>query len=205
MTSDNNTDIPFSRNNRLGEEQDNEQLTISSTSDEDTSGVTIKQSPGTIPSSSAKKDTASSVDIKRSVKKVGGSNKGGWAVKKVGGSSKGGWATSWATRRPPQGRTWSERLKPRHDGPGAAKERIAEAKRARVKISREQWAKEKVAIVQMVMGDSTGADVMGDRSMHYYREKLYLHNNGQINTERHAREKLVVGDCKGADELCGRV
>ena len=192
MTSDSNTDIPFSRNNRLGEEQDNEQLTISSTSDEDTSGVTIKQSPGTIPSSSAKKDTASSVDIKRS-------------VKKVGGSSKGGWATSWATRRPPQGRTWSERLKPRHDGPDAAKKRIAEAKRARVKISREQWAKEKVAIVQMVMGDSTGADVMGDRSMHYYREKLYLHNNGQINTERHAREKLVVGDCKGADELCGRV
>lgn len=192
MTSDTNTDIPFSRNNRLGEEQDNEQLTISSTSDEDTSGVTIKQSPGTIPSSSAKKDTASSVDIKRS-------------VKKVGGSSKGGWATSWATRRPPQGRTWSERLKPRHDGPDAAKKRIAEAKRARVKISREQWAKEKVAIVQMVMGDSTGADVMGDRSMHYYREKLYLHNNGQINTERHAREKLVVGDCKGADELCGQV
>ena len=191
MTSDTNTDIPFSRNNRLGEEQDNEQLTISSTSDEDTSGVTIKQSPGTIPSSSAKKDTASSVDIKRS-------------VKKVGGSSKGGWATSWATRRPPQGRTWSERLKPRHDAQGA-KERIAEAKRARVKISREQWAKEKVAIVQMVMGDSTGADVMGDRGMHYYREKLYLHNNGQINTERHAREKLVVGDCKGADELCGQV
>ena len=190
MTSDSNTDIPFS-NKCLGEEQDNEQLTISSTSDEDTSGVTIKQSPGTIPSSSAKKDTASSVDIKRS-------------VKKVGGSSKGGWATSWETRRPPQGRTWSERLKPRHDQASANK-RIAEAKRAREKKSREQWAKEKVAIVQMVMGDSKGADMMGDPSMHYYRAKLYLHNNGQISTERHARGKLVVGDCKGADELCGQV
>ena len=80
---------------------------------------------------------------------------------------------------------------------------------AREKKAREQWAKEKVAIVQMVMGDSKGADMMGDPGMHYYRQKLYLHNNGQISTERlqprHAREKLVVGDCKGADELCGQV
>ena len=29
-------------------------------------------------------------------------------------SSRGGWATSSTTRRPSQGRTWSERLKPRH-------------------------------------------------------------------------------------------
>ena len=65
---------------------------------------------------------------KRSVEKVDNPSRGGW------GASRGGWATSWENRQPPQGRTWKERLQPRH-----------------------------------------------------------------------AREKLVVGDCKGADELCGRV
>ena len=127
MTSDSNTDIPFS-NKCLGEEQDIKQLTISSSSDEDTSGVTIKRSD-TIPSS-AKKDNASSVAVKRSVKKVSSSSKGGWSSVPKGSiregkwgsgsyrsestSSRGGWATSWETRRPPQGRTWAERLKPRH-------------------------------------------------------------------------------------------
>ena len=187
MTSDSNPEIPFSMK-CLGEEQDIKQLTISSTSDEDTSGVTIKRSD-TIPSSASPKQyNSSSVAVKRS-------------VKKVSSSSKGGWATSWETRRPPQGRTWSERLKPRHD----RNRSIAKEMSAREKKAREQWAKEKVAIVQMVMGDSKGADMMGDPSMHYYRAKLYLHNNGQISTERHARGKLVVGDCKGADELCGQV
>ena len=164
--------------------------------------------------------TSDSNTDKRSVKKVSSSSKGGWGSVPKGSiregtwgsgttrsdstSSRGGWATSWETRRPPQGRTWSERLKPRHDrhGPNGS---IAKAKRAREKLAKEQWAKEKVAIVQMVMGDSKGADMMGDPSMHYYRAKLYLHNNGQISTERHARGKLVVGDCKGADELCGQV
>ena len=153
MTSDSNTDIPFS-NKCLGEEQDIEQLTISSTSDEDTSGVTIKRSD-TIPSSTSPKQyNSSSVAIKRSVKKVSSSSKGGWSYIPKGSiregkwgsgsyrpestSSRGGWATSWETRRPPQGRTWSERLKPRH-GPNG----------------------------------------------------LY------------AREKMVIGDCKGADMLCG--
>ena len=65
---------------------------------------------------------------KRSVEKVGNPSRRGW------GASRGGWATTWENRQPPQGRTWTERLQPRHD-----------------------------------------------------------------------REKLVVGDCKGADELCGRV
>ena len=164
--------------------------------------------------------TSDSNTNKRSEKKVSRSSKGGRGSVPKGSiregtrgsgttrsdstSSRGGWATSWETRRPPTGRTWSERLKPRHDQ-ASANERIAEAKRAREKKSREQWAKEKVAIVQMVMGDSKGADMMGDPSMHYYRAKLYLHNNGQISTERHARGKLVVGDCKGADELCGQV
>ena len=128
MTSDSNPDIPFSMK-CLGVEAI-KKLTISSSSDEDTSGVTIKRSD-TIPSSaSAKQYNSSSVAIKRSVKKVSSSSKGGWSSVPKGSiregtwgsgsyrsestSSRGGWATSWATRRPPQGRTWSERLKPRH-------------------------------------------------------------------------------------------
>ena len=60
---------------------------------------------------------------KKSVKKDWAAWKGGpvregtWgsgSVRSVTTSSRGGWATSWETRRPPQGRTWSERLKPRH-------------------------------------------------------------------------------------------
>ena len=56
------------------------------------------------------------------------------SVKKVDSPSRGGWATTWENRQPPRGRTWKERLQPRHAG-----------------------------------------------------------------------EKTVMGDCKGADELCGRV
>ena len=128
MTSDSNPDIPFSMK-CLGVE-DIKKLTISSSSDEDTSGVTIKRSD-TIPSSaSAKQYDSSSVAIKRSVKKVGSSSKGGWSsVEKgsvregtwgsgkkhsVSSSSRGGRATTWVDRKPPQGRTWAERLKPRH-------------------------------------------------------------------------------------------
>ena len=151
MTSDSNPDIPFSMK-CLGVE-DIKKLTISSSSDEDTSGVTIKRSD-TIPSS-AKKDNASSVAVKRSVKKVSSSSKGGWSYIPKGSiregkwgsgsyrpestSSRGGWATSWETRRPPQGRTWSERLKPRH-GPNGL------------------YAREK-----MVIGDCKGADMLSGR------------------------------------------